>query len=457
MRRDGMESAIRRVRDIRLALAALLALSMTGNVALTLGFAGRETVTVLVPAVAGPAWEVGSGGTGARYLEDMARTVAVTLLTLTPENAGHVRQAVARLSHASARGAVGAWVEAEAARMAGRDMASAFYPTEIEADPEGAHGRGRGRARDLDRSRGGLARGPALPARLPDRRRADRAPALRTDGEWKMTLRYLRLRMALLSLHMLAAGLLAGALPATAMQVLDAVDNAELAAEISATGVSRITLGHDRIARVVRSPDGFAVEHDAATGDLYLRPAVPQPGTVATGPSGPGVEGMPGPYPVTLFIGTERGFTYRLALTPTGRDSAQVLIRNADAIPAAVTTGSTSGGDPHVAALVRLVRAVARREPLPGHEILAGGGNPFNGIRIVETWRGSRLSALVLEADALPAPSGASAAAGLAGTLQEALAKGRLAALWLAGPETGPNGGRLAVAVVETAGQGAPR
>ena len=137
MRRDGMETAFRRVRDIRLALAALLALSMTGNVALTLGFAGRETVTVLVPATAGPAWEVGSRGTGARYLEDMARTVSVTLLTLTPENAGHVRQAVARLSHASARGAVAAWVEAEAARMAGRDMASAFYPTGIEADPEG--------------------------------------------------------------------------------------------------------------------------------------------------------------------------------------------------------------------------------------------------------------------------------------------------------------------------------
>ena len=65
----------------------------------------------------------------------MARTVAVTLLTLTPENAGHVRLAAARLSHASARGAIGAWVEAEAARMAGRDMASAFYPTEIEAEP----------------------------------------------------------------------------------------------------------------------------------------------------------------------------------------------------------------------------------------------------------------------------------------------------------------------------------
>ena len=274
-----------------------------------------------------------------------------------------------------------------------------------------------------------------------------------------MTLRLtlLRPRRALLALHVLATGFLMAASTATAMQVLDATDNAELAAEISATGVSRVTLSHDRIVRVVRSPDGFAVEHDAATGDLYLRPAIPQPGTAATGPSGPGVEGMPVPDPVTLFLGTERGFTYRLALTPTGRDSAQVLIRNADATPPAATPGPTSGGDPHVAALVRLVRAVARREPQPGHEIQAGGGNPAQGIRIVETWRGPRLSALVLEADALPAPSGGSAAAGLAGTLRESLATGRLAALWLAGPDTGPSGGRLAVAVVETAGPEEPR
>ena len=140
MRRGDMDTALRRVRDVRLALAALLVLSMTANLALTMSFAGRETATVLVPAVSGPNWEVGGDGVGigpagTRYLEDMTSTVAVTLLTLTPENANHVRHAAARMSHASARGAIGAWVEAEAARLAGRDMASAFYPLEIEADP----------------------------------------------------------------------------------------------------------------------------------------------------------------------------------------------------------------------------------------------------------------------------------------------------------------------------------
>ena len=53
-----------------------------------------------VPATMGPAWEVGGGGVGmnragARYLEDMARTVAVTLLTLTPRVGRSTHEAVA--------------------------------------------------------------------------------------------------------------------------------------------------------------------------------------------------------------------------------------------------------------------------------------------------------------------------------------------------------------------------
>ena len=65
------------------------------------------------------------------------------------------------------------------------------------------------------------------------------------------------------------------AAPAAGMQILDAADHAELSAEISGTAVNRIALDGDRIARVVRAPGGFAIEHDPARGDLYLRPAAP--------------------------------------------------------------------------------------------------------------------------------------------------------------------------------------
>ena len=263
-----------------------------------------------------------------------------------------------------------------------------------------------------------------------------------------MTYFGLRPRAALLARYILAIGALAAPVPALAMQILDAADHAELAAEISATGVNRIALMGDRIAKVVRAPDGFAVEHDAASGDLYLRPAGARPGTHPT-------EAVPRD-PVTLFIGTEKGFTYRLTLMPAERDSAQILIRNADAGRTAVSDNPAPIGDPHMAALVRLVRAVARRETLPGYEILAGGV-ALPGLTFIETWQGPRFRALVLEAERSPFADGADATAGLAGTIEDLSGVGRaadgvrLVALWLAAPGTGPSGGRLAVAVLDAA------
>ena len=255
-----------------------------------------------------------------------------------------------------------------------------------------------------------------------------------------------RRRGALAAICLTVLAALAAPVPAAAMQILDAADHAELAAQISATGINRIALAGDRIARVVRAPDGFAVEHDAPTGDLYLRPLSQDAGV--------------GGDPVILFIGTEKGFTYRLTLTLTDRDSAQILIRNAEALPwngETAAAAPAAKSDPHVAALVRLVRAVARRDLLPGYAVHAGGGSLSTGIRIIETWRGPRLAALVLEA-ARPASDGADGAAGLAGTIGSLSGVGptadgaRLAALWIAPPGTGPSGGRLVVAVTETVG-----
>ncbi len=136
MNRHAMEADRRRVRDMRIVLAGLLGLSMLANLVLSHGLVNREGMALLVPAVSGPSWMVGESWAGRRYLEDTARTVAITLLTLTPENAGHVREAAARMSDASARGAIGAWVEAEADRMAKRDLATAFYPGRIDVEPD---------------------------------------------------------------------------------------------------------------------------------------------------------------------------------------------------------------------------------------------------------------------------------------------------------------------------------
>jgi len=225
--------------------------------------------------------------------------------------------------------------------------------------------------------------------------------------------------------------------------VLEAADHAELRAEIAASGVVRLALVGDRIARAVRSAGRFEIEHEPANGDLYLRPL---------GAAGGGADRAA--EAAVLFVGTEKGLTYRLTLVPVAGGPAQVLIRNpAAGRPAAPATASA---DRRIAVLVRLVRAVARREPLAGYPIHAGGavsGTSVPGFTVIETWRGPRFAALVFEA-APSAPEGAEGAAALARTLvPETIGRigngARLAALWLAAPGTGPSGGRLAVAVVE--------
>ena len=225
MRRIDMDSAIRRVRDVRLALAGLLVLSMTANLALTMSFAGRETVD-----------RAGAGGGRSRLGSERQRggqrpgrrTVSRRHGAHGGGDAAHAH-ARERRSRPPRGGAaepcLGAGrdrrlVEAEAARMAGRDMASAFYPTEIEAESGAARRRDRGRAGDLDRARGVLARGPALPPRLPRRRGPHRAPALRTDGDWTDDTETSGGRFApLIALALACVAMLAAPAPVSAMQI----------------------------------------------------------------------------------------------------------------------------------------------------------------------------------------------------------------------------------------------
>ena len=220
--------------------------------------------------------------------------------------------------------------------------------------------------------------------------------------------------------------------PAAAIQTLEATDHAELEAAISATGVSRVALADDRIRRVIRSPGGFHVEHDAASGDLYLRP-----------PDRPGPEADTATaLPITLFLGTERGFTYRLTVTPDARPSAQVLIRNAAAADAVRQVTAGPAQDARVAELVRLVRAAARRETLPGYVVDTGP----SGRQAIEALRGMRFVAHVLQA----APDTDAAA------LARQFGTG-VAAVWIAAPRGRIARERTAVIVTEPARVGSAR
>lgn len=215
------------------------------------------------------------------------------------------------------------------------------------------------------------------------------------------------------------------------LQVLEAADHAELEAEISGTAVSRIALENDRVIRVVQAPGGLSVEHDPVRGDVYLYPD----GRVA----GDGE-------PVVLYLGTEQGRTYRLSLTPADRGSAQILIRNR--MLATLNRAKERPPETHADDLVKLIRAVARREPLPGYSIVsaAPGAAAGTDIRTVESWRGPRWTARVLSVpDEGPVDAGALAAR----------YGSNVVAAWMSERGGDSNGGRLAVIVEPTEGWGA--
>ena len=223
--------------------------------------------------------------------------------------------------------------------------------------------------------------------------------------------------------------------PAAAIQTVEAADHAELEAAVSATGVSRVALADDRIRRVIRSPGGFDVEHDAVSGDLYLRPldGLEREADAAAA------------LPITLFLGTERGFTYRLTLTPDARVSAQVLIRNAAATADSMAhTPADATRDARVAELVRLVRAAVRHEILPGYRVEATRSQ--RDPRIIETWRGARFTAHVLAAG--PDIDAA--------VLADRVGSG-VAAVWVAAGRDRATPERIAVVVTEPGRAGAAR
>ena len=224
----------------------------------------------------------------------------------------------------------------------------------------------------------------------------------------------------------------------SATSVLEAANHAELAADAAADGVVRVALLDDRISRVIQAPGGFAAEHDAAAGDLYLHPLADR--TVKATPDKPMA-------PVVLFVGSEKGFTYRLTLTPTAGGPAQILIRNPAATGGneARKLAPPTATELRIAAIARLIRAVANRERLAGYvietaDVPIGKDGPGTGAApaIIEIWRGPRFSAWVLNLGA---------GDGIPNDAEELAARlgSGVAAVWIVGPAAGsPAAGRFA-------------
>ena len=256
---------------------------------------------------------------------------------------------------------------------------------------------------------------------------------------------HLRWRAGIAALGLVLLIYMGSGATAWALQILEASDHAELTAEISDSDVNRIALDGDRVSRVIQSPGGFTVEHDAVRGDLYLYPDAaavfaPAPENWSASDNRSAPAGVAAP--VTLYLGTEQGFTYRLSLTVVSRDSAQILIRNAAVAAGPVDRTRAVGGDRR-GELVSLILGVARREPVAGYVIVSAVEPVMSTERgsVVELWRGPRFTARVLRTSA-----------GNVEDVKDAEQFARLygapvAAAWISAPGHGPNGERIAVLV----------
>ncbi|WP_391349491.1 type-F conjugative transfer system secretin TraK [Azospirillum sp. A23] len=150
-----------------------------------------------------------------------------------------------------------------------------------------------------------------------------------------------------------AVGLVALPVSAGAMQIKKVVDGGEISATVSKLDPNRIAVVGDRVTSVKMEKGAFSATVDKATGDLYVQTL-------------PGGEGAP----LNFFLTTERGYTYKLLLTPGDRPSEQIALHNPQ------VNGSKEAGDweretPFQESVVRLIRSMVLEETIKGYEISA--------------------------------------------------------------------------------------
>ena len=171
--------------------------------------------------------------------------------------------------------------------------------------------------------------------------------------------------------------LLSGA--SMAAQTRFAKDNAEIAAVVSSGEVNRISLHDDRIRSVTGLPAGFSVEHDGATGDVFL---IPQD------------FGAPANGFINLFVISEAGYTYQLLLQLRDIPSEQILIRN----PSVKSLDAPSDAPRHEQ-IAALMRAAITGEPLKGYRRLGVAIDEYNllpDFLSTEVWQGKYFRAVLM-------------------------------------------------------------
>lgn len=172
--------------------------------------------------------------------------------------------------------------------------------------------------------------------------------------------------------YSITAMMLLAAMQANAAQIKIASDNTEVIGKISQDEVNRVSLVHDRVAGVHTNQGSYEFINDEESGDVYIR-------------------ALPDNYgaPFNGFLTTEKGYSYKLLLTPIDVPSEQLFIKN----PALVQADTPKHDKPILAykqELIALITAMKQEALLSEYTVdSVHKRRPLNikGLRMVQKVR----------------------------------------------------------------------
>lgn len=183
----------------------------------------------------------------------------------------------------------------------------------------------------------------------------------------------------------IAAALLAAPV-AHADQFKQAADGAGIDCAVSARELTRFALVEDMFASVSKISTGypyndFAVTNEPVRGDIYL--SVPE--TFAA-------------HSVSFFATTKKGFVYKFACRIEPIPASQVFISNPAIAANEATEFETAAPREEIA--VRLIRAMANLESVPGYTLRQASASPRRvagiEVQLIAEYSGAELSGKVI-------------------------------------------------------------
>ena len=141
--------------------------------------------------------------------------------------------------------------------------------------------------------------------------------------------------------------LLAWSFESHAIQFKETAPDGEIEAIISIDDISRIKVIADGITSLKINEGQLETLYEEVSGDVFIRPSLSSLD------------------PMSAFITTKRGFTYKILLTPESVPAEQIFIHNSEAVIASVAIAAKR--DSYEEQIIVLIDSMRKSKPLEGY------------------------------------------------------------------------------------------